>query len=408
MKMLRQSPRRLYLLLEVVRSTAMGSILPVFAVYYRHFDISLVQIALLAAVFEATILICEIPTGIWADRVSRRSAIVLSEICLTLGGVLFVGWPGLWIFIIAEIIQGFGEACGSGSLEAWVVDELQIAAGRKQSEALFAAALRWKTGGLLIGSLAAGGICAWNVRWVWVPFVLCHLLGMLAALAMKEDRPVMSRPLAGKLSTRQIIASGINRLKQSVLLQVLVGFGLLCAFAEEGLDQYWQVYAAESLSLPTFWFGVVVAVPAVFIFLFAPRIIGRLGRRLSPAGSIALLQIGVVAGIAGLAMLGSMPAVCCLAAVFIFVDLKKPIIAAWANRHLDSEHRAGMLSFLNMVSSVGEAGAGLTFGCLAGQAGLRAVFLAAAVVSLTATTLLFFIRNTTETGGGNVTTDEGS
>ena len=97
----------------------------------------------------------------------------------------------------------------------------------------------------------------------------------------------------------------------------------------------------------------------------------------------------------GMATLGQLPAAVCLGAIFVLRDLKKPIVSAWANRHIHSTHRAGMLSFLNMVSSAGEVGAGLIFGYLAGRLGLQFVFLLAGVLSVLVVIVLASGRETT-------------
>ena len=62
----------LFYVLESQAALFGGLILPVYVLYFRLYDISLLQVAILAAVFEATVLIFELPTGILADRHGRR------------------------------------------------------------------------------------------------------------------------------------------------------------------------------------------------------------------------------------------------------------------------------------------------------------------------------------------------
>jgi DHA3 family tetracycline resistance protein-like MFS transporter len=407
-KMIMHNPRGSYIILESLRAAALGTILPVFALYYRHFEISLLQIAVLAAVFEATILLFEVPSGIWADRFSRRSAIIVSEVFLTIGGVIFVGWPGLWFFIIGEIMQGIGEACGSGSLEAWVVDELQIGDQRAACESLFASALRWKTIAMLGGAFLAGFWGAASLRWAWLPFVILHAGGACLSLSIRETRFPGGEVASAQSQTCRIISSGIDRLKHSLVLQILVGFGLICAFAEEGIDEFWQVHLDETLHVPVVWFGLVVAVPGILIFLLAPRMIGFLSRRLPPALAIMVFQILLAGGVFGFAVLGPLPAVFSLGAVFMLVELKRPLVSAWANRQLAGEHRAGVLSFLNMLASAGEVAASLVFGLLAGLLGLSIVFILAGGVSLVAILILFRGHRRTVINPENRSGEEGS
>jgi hypothetical protein len=57
------SASQLYFLYSTCFAAAFGTILPLFAIYFRHAGLSLFQLALLAFIFEGTILLLELPTG---------------------------------------------------------------------------------------------------------------------------------------------------------------------------------------------------------------------------------------------------------------------------------------------------------------------------------------------------------
>ena len=69
---------KIYCIIQFLSSFAFGAIIPVYVLYYRHFDLNLFQIALVAAVFEASILIFEMPTGLIADIYGRKISVILS------------------------------------------------------------------------------------------------------------------------------------------------------------------------------------------------------------------------------------------------------------------------------------------------------------------------------------------
>lgn len=114
-----------YTFTRFLTSFALGTILPVYVLYFRHYQINLFQIALLASIFEASILIFEMPTGLVADIYGRKISVILSAFVSFISGIFFIFFPFLFGFIIAEILSGLGETFRSGALEAWLVDSLK-------------------------------------------------------------------------------------------------------------------------------------------------------------------------------------------------------------------------------------------------------------------------------------------
>ncbi len=387
--------RTKYIIIDALRAAALGSVLPAFALYYRHHDVTLFQIAILAAAFEGSILLMELPSGIWADRVSRRAAMIISQCLLITAGVLFISFPGFWPFLVAEMIMGWGEAFGSGALDAWVVDEEQIGRDSARMESLFTAALRWKTLALVSGALGAGALAAHYLDWVWVPFTILSCLALLIVLLSPEHRGSSPQSTVHGQSLPVSLQSGMRVLKENTVIRVLILFGFLSAFAEEGVDEFWQVHLDEVLEIPVAWFGVIVAVPAIVVFVFAPHIISRLRRRLSPGRAIGLLQFVYSLCIVGFAVLAGFWSPLFLMGVFLLAEIRKPILAAWTNEQIESVHRAGFLSFLNLVSSGGESIAGLCFGLFAGLLSLPLVFLGAGFIALLAAGIISTARTTT-------------
>lgn len=120
---------------------------------------------------------------------------------------------------------------------------------------------------------------------------------------------------------------------------------------------------------------------ALFVFLFSTRIIKWFSGRFSAASSLIFMQLFLTVCILGLVLLPSGGVILVLGLVFVLRDLKKPVLAAWANRELQSEHRAAMLSLLNMTVSLGEVAAGLLLGYLAGVYGLKIIFVISGILS---------------------------
>ncbi|MCK4857511.1 MAG: hypothetical protein KAT58_06060 [candidate division Zixibacteria bacterium] len=108
----------LYLTYEACQSAAFGTILPLFAIYFRHAHLTLFDIALLAFLFEGTILLLEIPTGTAADLFGQVNTLKLASALLFLSGLVFTFSRSLGWFILAEVLCGDGEAFHSGAADA--------------------------------------------------------------------------------------------------------------------------------------------------------------------------------------------------------------------------------------------------------------------------------------------------
>ncbi|MGB0344403.1 MAG: MFS transporter, partial [Coraliomargarita sp.] len=55
---------------------------PVFALLFLDFGLSLEQFGILNAVWAATIVLCEVPSGALADTIGRRNLLIATGLCM--------------------------------------------------------------------------------------------------------------------------------------------------------------------------------------------------------------------------------------------------------------------------------------------------------------------------------------
>ncbi len=81
------------------------------------------QLILLGTALEVSVLLFEIPTGVFADRKGRKISVSTGLFIVTAGFFIqAVSLSFLWL-MIAQVIWGFGYTFISGALDAWVSDE---------------------------------------------------------------------------------------------------------------------------------------------------------------------------------------------------------------------------------------------------------------------------------------------
>ncbi|EIC77722.1 hypothetical protein HMPREF1114_0659 [Streptococcus oralis SK100] len=84
---------------------------------------SLWQIGLLESIFHATSVICEIPSGMLADRYSYKTNLYLSRIAGIASSILMLlGQGNFWIYALAMVVSALSYNFDSGTSAAMVYD----------------------------------------------------------------------------------------------------------------------------------------------------------------------------------------------------------------------------------------------------------------------------------------------
>ncbi|MEU1688449.1 MFS transporter [Micromonospora sp. NPDC005707] len=105
---------------------------PVYTLLFADTGLSVGQISSLFVLWSAAGILLEVPSGAWADAVSRRLLLCLAPLLTAAGFALWVLVPSYPAFAVGFLLWGAGGALRSGALEALVWTELDRlgAAGR--------------------------------------------------------------------------------------------------------------------------------------------------------------------------------------------------------------------------------------------------------------------------------------
>lgn len=107
-----------------INSFSIGIIIPVLNLALLERGSSLQTLPLLLAIFSATVLFMELPSGIFADIYGRREAFLLScGFQFISYSILLVADNMIWL-IFSIIFHGLGRAFSSGSLDALFIDQV--------------------------------------------------------------------------------------------------------------------------------------------------------------------------------------------------------------------------------------------------------------------------------------------
>jgi len=151
---------RVYLRIAVVFGFAMSTISTLSGIYLIT-DVGLgpFQLVLVGSVLEGTALLFEVPTGVVADSISRRTS-VLWGFGLMGAGFLLYAVPSFGVVLAGQVVWGLGSTFISGANVAWLVDEIGEDAARplflRAAQLGQTAAFAGIVAGVALGSVALG------------------------------------------------------------------------------------------------------------------------------------------------------------------------------------------------------------------------------------------------------------
>ena len=132
---------------------------PVYAIMMGAHGIAPLELSVLFIVWSGSALVFEVPSGVLADRYSRKRLLVASG--LIKGSVFVIWWfaPNFWGYLCGFIVWGFGSSLVSGTSESFLFDTLKQRAQPEAFARIYGRGLMANSLGVAT-ALAAGGYAA--------------------------------------------------------------------------------------------------------------------------------------------------------------------------------------------------------------------------------------------------------
>ncbi len=268
--------------------TALSGLAPVYPLYALLFldtGLSPAQVSGLFALWSVSGLLAEVPTGVLADRWSRRGALVLAGVLEAAGFVLWTTAPGLPGFAAGFVVWGVGGALVSGAAEALVYEGL-AAVGAEESFVRVQGATTATELLVQVPTAVLAGVLLQAGDFVLVGWVSVGVCLAAAALATRfPDTTPTGDDDAGD-GLRAAVGTALRRpgLRLAVVAVALLG-GL------DALEEYFPVMAYDrgvpAEAVPVAVLGIALAGAA------GAALAGRL-RRLPSRALPALLAVSAV------------------------------------------------------------------------------------------------------------------
>ncbi|MET9065494.1 MFS transporter [Streptosporangium sandarakinum] len=162
---------------------------PLYALLFADTGLSTAEISSLLVIWSLTSLVMEIPSGAWADTISRRLLLALAPLLAGAGYALWFLLPSYGAFAAGFVLWGTAGALQSGALEALVYTELEREDAVGRYAGIMGRARALGTGAVMAATaLAVPLFAAGGYSLVGVASVLVCLVCAAVAAAFPEHR----------------------------------------------------------------------------------------------------------------------------------------------------------------------------------------------------------------------------
>lgn len=343
-------------------------------VFMASIGFSGVTFGLLAATYAAMSLFLEIPSGILADRWSRKGILMIAGVMLAVSSLVCGLTSSVAVYIFGgAVLWGAFNALESGTSESIVYDLLKEEVGSSKDFTHFYGRVQVVMAASLVVSALFGGLIG-DVLSLRATYLLTVpiALGSLIPLLLFREPTLHKRGVSSPLKDHAwlTIRSVTHQRKLVPVLIVLVTGALVTSLVLE-FSQLWLL----ALSVSVAWYGVAGAV------LYGTYGVG--GATAERIAGASFKKLGVIVGVMivsalGLMIVGNAAIIILLQClVLIIVTAVKVVYTQYLHDELPSKVRAGSASAVSTLAGLLFIPTALLFGVITDRS---SVFTAAGIV----------------------------
>ena len=350
---------------------------PVFTILFLDFGLTVAQFSVLNAVWAATIVLAEVPSGAVADIIGRKRLLNFAAgvMIFEIGIISFM--PRIdpvvifAVFLVNRVLSGLAEAAASGADEALAYDSLKQAGMADHWGRVLELLMRYQAIGFVVAmttgaavydpdfmgraaELLGLGIVLTRDMTMRFPLYLTFVLALLAfASTLKMTEPEDGAHTEKDRSVKHTLAVTLNAgvwiVKTPFVLWVML-FGMLFDGTIRMVitlsSQYYRM-----IDIPESVFGLMGSVVAL-LGMVVPKIARQIAENRSPKVALSVTAGLAVTGLA--AMNGFWPKVGLVPALVTFSAMYFTgfFVSFYVNRETDSRQRATVLSFKGLSYNV--------------------------------------------------------
>ncbi|MGO9062424.1 MAG: MFS transporter [Candidatus Binataceae bacterium] len=364
-----------------------GFVFGVYPLFLRARGLTELQTNSVLATYFLMTFLTDVPTGAFADALSRRTAFILGCALRTFAFGMYFFAHHYLLFLIAESIDAIGTTFGNGAIDAWAVDALDTAGFAGGKDRIFSRMSQLTNTGWLLSAMVGSYVANVNIAWPWILGSSGYLTSLFVGAALmrgESGRRSLRIGLRGLVAevggrTRAGLQQGFGN--RPVLLLALASAIQVGSWAPYFME--WPQYFHENLGVAIWMIGWL------YCFFSIGRLIGaELIARFQPgSANRASLLAGLALGNGTLLLCAGLNGNLRVMLAMLFMmnmcsGAMQPVAQTWINEHLEAHNRATLLSFQSTFATFGGALGLLLCGWISDRHGLLAGWIVAGIIGL--------------------------
>jgi MFS family permease len=350
-------------------------IFPLYAVMFVDAGLSPVQISVALIAWSATAFCLQIPSGVLADRWSRRHILAAAQLARAAGFAVWLVWPHFWGFLIGLVLWGIKSAFTSGAFEALLYDELKAKGRADDYTRTYGRARAVQAFAVVLAALGAAALARLGYSLELYASLGACAVATLAALSLPPADP--ARP-AGDPGYLTHLRQGLSlSVREPVVLSILIFSAIVLALGG-ALEEFWPIFGIK----------VGLSRPLIALFVGAQNgiemLASLLAHRVSRLATRWIYGLFTLGG-ALLAIAAGVFSPSAMILLALYSGLLKMIDVVFEGRlqhAIPSDRRATIGSVKGFAGEVGVTGLYLAFGPLAQATSYQIAFGACGVTGV--------------------------
>jgi len=334
-----------------------------------------------------TIFLTNIPTGIFADKYGRKTALIVALLLQLFGETLFLFAYGYLSFVFIVIIAGLGFSFMTGTVTALIYETLKEKQKENEMQKAVGKKIAFeKTAGIIAPLVISFYITSFvmnKFNFLVILTIFFVVISLIISFFLEE--PIHIQEMNKTNSTLNIIKEGLKLLKENKNLRRIILLSVFAYPLMAYLYILYQQYFVES-AVPSYFFGIFLSISSL-ISLISSKYTYKLEKKLGMEKTVLLVTLlpGLIYTVMAVVFHPIFsPLLFCL--VYFPIGMYEPLFSDYQNRHIAGENRATILSMINMFTSAYIVVIGLVIGFIANHS-LTYAFLFMGIVILLGATL---------------------
>ncbi len=340
---------------------------PVLLIYLYSFGLSVFQIGLLYSIREAIIYIFEIPSGVFADRYGKKTELILCFVFYIASFVIFAIGTVFWVFIIAMILFGLGEAFRSGTHKAMIMQYMDEKNLKDEKSKIYGKTRSYSMIGSMVSSLFTIYLVLAipELRFLFFLAIIPYLLDIILIMTypkflnerkessfkwksfINENKNTLAYVWKDKemrsILFRSSSYQAMFKILKDFIQLILVAMPMtLLLFNQLSADEHVEVYSAIMYAVIFLISAIVSRNAYKLLRLSNHETINALMWALS---GITMVVIGIFINQLIITFIGFI-------FMYVFLNIRKPLMVEVIGDHADPDRRASVLSIDSQLTSI--------------------------------------------------------